>query len=109
MQIGDLVRWIDYCEIQYVGYWLERVGVIIGKGLPGSNLAYPKTIFIVATNGSEDQPLEIGTTSVCPDKIIAFFPFVFFALIVPKRFTRSLFPSKTLKVETPFFFKISSQ
>ena len=62
MQIGDLVRWIDYCEIQYVGYWLERVGVIIGKGLPGSNLAYPKTIFIVATNGQHFELSEKNDT-----------------------------------------------
>jgi hypothetical protein len=51
MKVGDLVRWIDYCEIQYVGYWMERVGVVVGKGLSGESLAYPKVIFVVATNG----------------------------------------------------------
>ena len=64
---------------------------------------------MVATKGSVDHPLETGTTSVCPDKIIGFFPLVFLALIVPKRFTRSLLLSNTLNVETPFFFSMSSQ
>ena len=43
--------------------------------------------FIVALKGSVDQPFETGTTSVCPDKIIGFFPFLFFDFKVAKRFT----------------------
>ena len=62
MQIGDLVRWIDYYEIQYIGYWMERVGVIIGKNLTETNRAYSKTVFIVATNGQHFELSEKNDT-----------------------------------------------
>ena len=41
---------------------------------------------IVALKGSEDQPFETGTTSVWPERIIGFLPFVFFAFNVPNKF-----------------------
>ena len=48
---------------------------------------YNFSFFIVAIKGSDDQPFETGTTSVCPDKIIGFLQFLFFDLRVAKRFT----------------------
>ena len=92
----------------------ERVGTYASAHAINPFMSHeplPKSLspFIVAINGSVFQPFETGTTSVWPDKIIGFFPLVFFALIVPKRFTLSLLSSKTLKVDTPFAFKISSQ
>ena len=45
-------------------------------------LPYSLSPLIVAVKGSELQPFETGTTSVCPDKIIGFLVFEFLALRV---------------------------
>ena len=72
-------------------------------------LPYSLSSLIVALNGSVDQPLETGTTSVWPDKIIGIFPLGFFAFNVAKRFTLFFSSSNVLKEVAPSFFKISSQ
>ena len=72
-------------------------------------LPYNFPSLIVALNGSEDQPFDTGTTSVCPDKIIGIFPLAFLAFNVAKRFTLFFSSSKVLNEVAPSFFKISSQ
>jgi len=42
---------------------------------------------MIAVKGSEVQPLETGTTSVWPDKIIGFLLFEFLAFRVANKFT----------------------
>ena len=59
--------------------------------------------------GSVLQLFETGTTSVCPDNIIGFFPFGFLAFKVAKRLTLFFSSSKVLNEVAPSFFKISSQ
>ena len=72
-------------------------------------LPYNFSSFISAIKGSVDQPLDTGTTSVWPERIIGSFPFGFFAFNVAKRFTLFFSSSKTLKDEAPHFVSISSQ
>ena len=72
-------------------------------------LPYNLLFLIVAIKGSVDHPLETGTTSVCPEKIIGFLLLEFFALIVANKFTLFLSSSNVLKELAPIFFKISSQ
>ena len=64
---------------------------------------------IVASKGSVAHPLETGTTSVCPDKIIGFFLLFFLAFIVENRFTLFSSSSYVLKDTAPNEFKILSQ
>jgi hypothetical protein len=65
--------------------------------------------FTVAVKGSELQPFETGTTSVCPDRIIGFLVFEFLAFNVANRFTLFFSSSNVRNDVAPSFFKISSQ
>ena len=81
--------------------------VIAVCNFPEKNIA--GVVSQVLILGSVDHPLETGTTSVCPDKIIGTFPLGFFAFNVAKRFTLFFSSSKVLNEVAPTFFKISSQ
>ena len=48
MKIGDLVKWVEYSEIQYVPTWKKRIGIVVKTT---GSLAQDDSVHVIAESG----------------------------------------------------------